>query len=182
MKNIALSLIILLTITSKSFGETINLDAKYVETTKNVHKLTGLTSNESRRDVVKRSPLEITKYVDEEKSVIKLTAPAGEKNNFSPESSGTISFDRRGELVDLLRSLPNRMRRASFRPADNSEVIFCGDGVCLTFITVAKGRKVYMEFLVGDRTWGDEKAYPSVAKLCNHFCFVGERQTALSLH
>jgi RNA polymerase sigma-70 factor (ECF subfamily) len=30
--------------------------------------------------------------------------------------------------------------------------------------------------------WGDEKAYPSVAKLCNHFCFVGERQTALSLH
>lgn len=133
--------------------ETIRLPARYVETTYTVHMLTGTTSDEKTKEKLVRSPLEVTKHTDDGESIIRLTAKAGEGTDRSGESQGSISFEKKDEVVALLKSLPQRISKAKMKPADGSEKIFEADDVQMTFVTEAKYRKAYVDLVVGDRTY-----------------------------
>jgi hypothetical protein len=134
-------------------GETIRLPARYVETTYTVHMLTGTTSDEKTKDKLVDSPLDITKHTEDGKSIIRLTAKAGQGKDRSDESQGSVPFEKKDEVLALLKSLPQRISKATMKPTDSSEKILEADGVTMTFVTEAKGRKAFLDLAVGDRTY-----------------------------
>jgi hypothetical protein len=152
MKAFSITLLISL-IGATAYAGKINLPARYVRTTYDVHLMTGLTSNEKSKDINVPSPLEITKGNDGEKDVLIFRALRKDADDESNEYETNIAYTNKATLITALSSLQKKSQQHDFKPEDGTDVLFEEEDLKLSCIRIMKPKKIYFEFVVDQRIY-----------------------------
>jgi hypothetical protein len=127
----------------------INLQTRYVETSYTVHTLTGLTSDEKSRDVVRRSELEVTKVTKDGVEYLSFKSLNKSGSSDTDEQEASIDIAKKQALVDALNMLKEKIRLQDRKAEDVTESLFKDGDLELTSIRVMKPKKVTFELTVG---------------------------------
>lgn len=152
MKALSIALLISL-IGATVYAGKINLPARYVRTTYDVHTLTGLTSNEKSKDISVPSPLEITKGNDGEKDVLIFRALRKDADDESNEYEANIAYTNKATLVAALSSLQIKSQQHDLKPADGTDVLFEEGAITLSCVRIMKPKKMFFELVVDQRIY-----------------------------
>ena len=152
MKAISIAALVSL-IGASSFAAKINLPARYVRTTYDVHLMTGLTSNEKSKDINVPSPLDITKGNDGEKDVLIFRALRKDADDGSNEYEANIAYTSKATLVSALSSLQQKSQQHDFKPEDGTDILFEEGAIKLSCVRIKKPKKMFFEFVVDQRIY-----------------------------
>jgi hypothetical protein len=144
-------------VTTEALAVKISLPTRYVLSTSVVSSHTGVSTSIGESYKVIPSPIEITKRTEDGKTTIQFIAlprTAGLQGiDHSEVSVANLAPERKADLLAVLKSLPERMRKANSSPLDGSETIFETEGMNIDFVTEAKWKKGYTELTIGSKTF-----------------------------
>jgi len=131
-------------------AESISLPCRYIETTYDVHTLTGTKSNEKTKETLKQRSVEITKYIVDGAAEIKFTAKSRRGIDKSSDEVGKTAFEKKADLVSALKGISKKQndQRMQNHPSDSSEKTY--DDGDITLRIIATGREAFGEFIIGD--------------------------------
>lgn len=143
---------------SFAHADVVRLQAKYTETTYNVHPLTGLTSNERHKDKLKFCPVEIKKTKLDGVPVITFEKKKASHDTEDAGALGGVPYEQKGELLKALIDAKSKMSKPA--KEDETETVF--EGTDLSFI-LDLGKTSSMSLKLGD--WSFLLAAPHVQQI-----------------
>jgi len=155
MHRIIACIAVTLLVCSTAVSERLRLPVRFTQTEYTVHTLTGLTSDERKRQKVLPSPIELKVLIDEDGKFVCFTMLPRDNEDESGVRRALLPYDKKDEMISALESAEKAGREA-VREAVNKrtgieETLFSAGDVSLVLLTGKSARTWVVEMIL-DKT------------------------------